>query len=86
MIDLTFIVAIGMLWTACVAAIAYRLGTVREHMRTAPRIIAAKAEAYQRGRQSVQTFDYEALERHSAIQDPHDLANAIMQLQRGNQP
>lgn len=54
------------LWTVAVAAIAYRAGKAREHMNTAGRIIAAKAEAFERGRQSVQTFDMDAMYQQSA--------------------
>lgn len=54
------------LYTVAVAAIAYRAGKAREHMNTAGRIIAAKAEAFERGRQSVQTFDMDALGQQSA--------------------
>lgn len=37
--------------------LAYRAGKAREHMNTAARIIAAKSEAFERGRQSVMLFD-----------------------------
>lgn len=69
------------LYTVAVAAIAYRLGKSSEHYLTAGRIIDAKHEAFERGRQSVMLFDdleFQAVDEGETPPDQYAVANAIL--------
>lgn len=62
-----------------------RIGHQRGMRDKALACIAAKTEGFEAGRQSVQTFDYEALERHSAPLtgcDTSQLTRQVDELQR----